>query len=264
MKIEDTTSTTDLSESETLVAFHQRIANLEKDVKELKTVDHSATLLSTIKSEVPNAVKEYLGTSLDDTLHKVLQKHSAGITKEHSVPDEIVERLRQQYVPEKSTEDIRKIKIEHARKQQEPKETITSSDTIDLTEFDQKTTLIETMTKSKSFNKSPKQRAMYHALMESILEDEDAMDEGVADKLKKRKHDDADKDEGPSAGSDRGLKRRKIGKDTEPPKKTKSTETSKGTSKGTSKSQPKSTVKPTHAEETVFEAGDTQEPQNQG
>ncbi|GKG21969.1 hypothetical protein Tco_0384564, partial [Tanacetum coccineum] len=59
-----------------------------------------------------------------------------------------------------------------------------------------------------------------HALMESILEDEDAMDEGVADKLKKRKHDDDDKDEGPSAGSDRGLKRRKISKDTEPPKKT--------------------------------------------
>ncbi|GKE87523.1 hypothetical protein Tco_1564998, partial [Tanacetum coccineum] len=62
-------------------------------------------------------------------------------------------------------------------------------------------TLFEIMTKSKSFNKSLKQRALYHALMESILEDEDAMDEGVSDKLKKRKQDDADKDKGPSAGS---------------------------------------------------------------
>ncbi|GKD23475.1 hypothetical protein Tco_1225178 [Tanacetum coccineum] len=79
--------------------------------------------------------------------------------------------------------------------------------------------------------------------MESILEDEDAIDEGVADKLKKRKQDDADKDEVPSAGSDRGLKRRKIRKDTELSKKAKSTETSKGTSKGTSKSLPKSTDK---------------------
>ncbi|GJV17772.1 hypothetical protein Tco_1363095 [Tanacetum coccineum] len=153
MTTKDTTSTTVVSESETLAAFHQRITNLEKDVKELKTVDHSIALLSTIKSEVPNAVKEYLGTSLDDALHK-------------------------QSVPEKS-------------------------------KFDQKTTLFETMTKSKSFNKSTKERALYHALMESILEDEDAMDEGVADKLKKRKQDDADKDEGPSAGSDRGLKRPK-------------------------------------------------------
>ncbi|GKC94231.1 hypothetical protein Tco_1159673, partial [Tanacetum coccineum] len=116
------------------------------------------------------------------------------------------------------------------------------------------------MTKSKSSNKSPKQRALYHALMESILEDEDAIDEGVADKLKKRKQDNADKDEGPFPGSDRGLKRWKTSKDTEPSKKVKSTETSKGTSK----SQPKSTDKSVQAEETVFEAGDAQEPQNQG
>ncbi|GJW09471.1 hypothetical protein Tco_1575298 [Tanacetum coccineum] len=93
--------------------------------------------------------------------------------------------------------------------------------------------------------------------MESILKDKDAMDEGVADKLKKRKPDDADKDEGP-VGSDRGLKRRKTSKDTKPSKKAKSTETSKGTSK----SQPKSTGKYAQAEETVFEAGDTQGPYN--
>ncbi|GJX46133.1 hypothetical protein Tco_0271323 [Tanacetum coccineum] len=77
------------------------------------------------------------------------------------------------------------------------------------------------MTKSKSFNKSLKQRALYHALMESILEEEDAMDEEVVNKLKKRKSDDADKDEGPSARLDRGLKRRKTSKDIEHSKKAK-------------------------------------------
>nr|GEV43042.1 hypothetical protein [Tanacetum cinerariifolium] len=128
------------------------ITNLEKDVKELKTIDHSAALLSTIKSEVLNAVNEYLGTSLDDALYK-------------------------------------------------------------------KTTLFETMTKSMSFNKSPRNRALHHALIESILEDEDAMDKGVADKLKKIKQDDADKNEGPSGRSDRGLKREKTSKDIEPSKK---------------------------------------------
>ncbi|GJS17792.1 hypothetical protein Tco_0412264 [Tanacetum coccineum] len=203
---EATTSTIAVSEYETLSALHQSVTDLEKDVKELKTINHSAALLSTIKSKVPNAVKDYLGTSLDDALHKILQKHSTDITKEHSVPVEIVERLKQQYVHEKSTKDIRKIKMKHTRKQQEPKETITSYDTTALTEFNQKTTLFETMTKSKSFNKSLKQRALYHALMESILEDEDAMDKGVADKLKKRKHDDADKEEGHSAGLDRGFR----------------------------------------------------------
>ncbi|GJT87760.1 hypothetical protein Tco_1069477 [Tanacetum coccineum] len=53
------------------------------------------------------------------------------------------------------------------------------------------------MTRSKSFNKIPKHRALYHALIESILEDEDVMDKGVDDELKKRKPDDVDKDEGP-------------------------------------------------------------------
>nr|GEY78387.1 hypothetical protein [Tanacetum cinerariifolium] len=106
-----------------------------KDVKELKDVDNSTKLISTVQFEVPKAVKEYLGSSLDNAMHKKV-----------------------------------------------PKETITSFDTTALIEFDQKTTLFETMTKFKSFNRSPKQRALYHALIESILEDEDVMHEGVADK----------------------------------------------------------------------------------
>ncbi|GKE78167.1 hypothetical protein Tco_1544287 [Tanacetum coccineum] len=57
-------------------------------------------------------------------------------------------------------------------------------------------------------------------------------------------------DEGPSARLDRGLKRRKPSKDTEPSKNAKSAESSKATSK----SQPKSTSKSAQAKEIVFEA----------
>nr|GEV83262.1 hypothetical protein [Tanacetum cinerariifolium] len=173
------TSTIAVPESETLFVLHQRITNLEKDVKELKNVDHSSALLSTIKSEVQNVVKEYLGISLDYALYNVLQKHSTDIIKEHSVLAKFIENLRQQYVPMKSIDDIQKIKIKHTSKQQVPKSTITSSDTAAFDEFDQKTTLFNTMTKSKSFNKSPKHRALYHALIELILKDEDAMDKCV-------------------------------------------------------------------------------------
>nr|GEW21929.1 hypothetical protein [Tanacetum cinerariifolium] len=221
--------TTAVPDSKTLTALHQRIADLEKDVKELKDVDNSTKVISTIESEVPNAVKEYLRSSLDDAMHKVIQRNFADIIKEHSVLADIVERLRQQYAPQKSIEDIQEINIEHARKQQVPKETITLSDTTACEEFDQKTTLFETTTKSKSFNKSPKHKALYHDLMESILKDEDAMDEGVAKNLKKRKPYDADKDEGPSARSDRGLKRQRTSKGTETAKKMSAT---KDSSKG--------------------------------
>ncbi|GKG48908.1 hypothetical protein Tco_0513055, partial [Tanacetum coccineum] len=109
--------------------------------------------------------------------------------------------------------------------------TITSFDTAVLEEFDQKTTLFNLMTKSKSFNKCPKHRALYHALMESILEDEDAIDKDVADELKKRKPDNADNDEGPFARSDRGLKRQRTRKGTKTFKKA---STSKDSFKGKS------------------------------
>ncbi|GJR97348.1 hypothetical protein Tco_0269522 [Tanacetum coccineum] len=135
-----TTSTTIVLDFETLSAIHIRLLDLEKEVKELKNVDHSLTLRATIKSEVSATIKEYLGTSLDDALYK----------------------------------------------------------------------------------------------------DEDVMDTGVADKSKKRKPDDADRDEGPLAGPDQG------------------------TSKGTTKSQPKFTGKSAQTKETVFEAGDNQVPHNLG
>ncbi|GKC48271.1 hypothetical protein Tco_1065993, partial [Tanacetum coccineum] len=136
--------------------------------------------------------------------------------------------------PQKSVVDICKIKIEQAGKHQEPKYIIISSDVDALQEFDQKRTLFETMTKTKSFEQNSNHKGLCHALRESILEDEDVMDK------------------------DQGLKRKKTGKETEPSKKAKST----GTSKGTTKSQPKSTGKSAQAEETMFDAGDTQVPQD--
>ncbi|GJR04812.1 hypothetical protein Tco_0527796 [Tanacetum coccineum] len=201
-----TISTTSAPDYSTLTTIHQRLSNLEKEVKTHRNVDHSSTIHAAINSEVLTVVKEYLGTSLDDTLHKVIQRHTAKLIKEHSIPADVVE------VPQ------------------------------------------------HHLTKNTKHKALCHALMESILEDEDAMDKGVVDKLKKRKLDDADRDEGPPAGPDQGLKRKKMGKDTKPPKKAKST----GISKGTTKSQPKSTDKSAQAEETVFKDGDTQVPQDLG
>ncbi|GKA59678.1 retrovirus-related pol polyprotein from transposon TNT 1-94 [Tanacetum coccineum] len=50
--------------------FETRVSDLEKEVKILKEVDHKSEILAAIKSEVPTIVKEYLGTSLDDSIHK--------------------------------------------------------------------------------------------------------------------------------------------------------------------------------------------------
>nr|GEX56631.1 hypothetical protein [Tanacetum cinerariifolium] len=52
--------------------------------------------------------------------------------------------------------------------------------------------LQKTIHENKSFNKNPVNHRLYHDLMEALIEDENAMDKGVADIIKdyKRKHDD--------------------------------------------------------------------------
>ncbi|GJR37089.1 hypothetical protein Tco_1212773 [Tanacetum coccineum] len=57
-----------------------------KSSRMLITLQHSFQQ-SNLKSK---CVNEYLGTSLVDALYKVLQKHSADIVKEHSIPAEII------------------------------------------------------------------------------------------------------------------------------------------------------------------------------
>ncbi|GJX19379.1 hypothetical protein Tco_0222056 [Tanacetum coccineum] len=139
--------------------------------------------------------------------------------QEHSVPADVIDVLKQQQKPHESAEEILKIKMEQAEKQPESKYTIRSSDKIELAEFDLKQALFDSMHASKSFNKTPKNKTLYHALMESLIKDENVMDQGLADliKQKKRPHDDADKDEGPTTGSDRGDQGENLGKTDEQP-----------------------------------------------
>ncbi|GJZ26015.1 hypothetical protein Tco_0570268 [Tanacetum coccineum] len=97
------TSTYVNPESETLSALQLIVSDLEKEVKELKQADHSTTLHALIRSKVPSAINEYLGSILGDALQKEIQKHT--------------EKLRQEY-SQKSTLEIRNIKMEHVEKQQ--------------------------------------------------------------------------------------------------------------------------------------------------
>ncbi|GKB07013.1 hypothetical protein Tco_0835246, partial [Tanacetum coccineum] len=80
----------------------------------------------------------------------------------------------------------------------------------------------------------------------------------LLDKMEKNK----DKDKDPSAGSDRGLKKRKTSKDTEPTTGPKKKDSTSRSSKGT-KSQPKSTGKSIQSEEPVFEVANSDMPQDQ-
>ncbi|GJS63902.1 hypothetical protein Tco_0678466 [Tanacetum coccineum] len=120
-----------------------------------------------------------------------------------------------------------------------PKYTIKSTDKVALKEYDQKSALYQTMHENKSFNRLPANHALYHDLIEALIDDEKAMDKGVADivKIYKRQHDDDDdNDEDPSAGPNQGNKtKRRRTKELESSKKpstTKETPKGKALSKG--------------------------------
>ncbi|GJY58558.1 hypothetical protein Tco_0458450 [Tanacetum coccineum] len=67
---EATTITTSLPEITSFIALQLRVARLEQEMSEVKKTDLSADVLASIRSQVPTAVDNYLGTKLDDALLK--------------------------------------------------------------------------------------------------------------------------------------------------------------------------------------------------
>nr|GEZ82929.1 hypothetical protein [Tanacetum cinerariifolium] len=86
----------------------------------------------------------------------------------------------------------------------------------DLSEMELKKILIEMMEGNKSIQRSDEQRNLYKALVDAYEADKTILDSyGEIVILKKRRDDYDDQEEGPSAGSDRGSKRRREGKEPE-------------------------------------------------
>nr|GEU36643.1 hypothetical protein [Tanacetum cinerariifolium] len=195
-----------------------RVAKLENDVSGLKKVDHSAEALSTLKSQVPTVVESYLGSKFGDVLQMELQKHTADFIQKHCVKptpesSKIQTPTNLEQGSEKSALEILKIKRKQAKKQKMPKYTIKSTNKAALKEYDQKSALYQTMHENKSFNRNHANNKLYHALMEALKEDENAMDKEVTDTVKdhKRKHhddDDDDDDEDPPARQTRVRRQR--------------------------------------------------------
>ncbi|GJW89239.1 hypothetical protein Tco_0164579, partial [Tanacetum coccineum] len=203
-------------------------------MSEVKNIDHSTVVLASIQSQVPLVVDKYVGTKLDDALLKALERHTADLVEKYSGLPTPESSKKQE--SEKSPEDIIRIKREQGEKKQEPTYTIKSTDKAALEEFDLKSALFKSMHKNKSANRNPANYRLYHALMEALIEDENAMDKEVADTVKdhKRKHDgdddDDDDDEGPPAGSNQGKSTKK--RRTRESESAKKPSTTKETSKG--------------------------------
>ncbi|GJR52670.1 retrovirus-related pol polyprotein from transposon TNT 1-94 [Tanacetum coccineum] len=186
---EATTITTSLPEITPFIALQLRVARLEQEMSEVKK----------------------------GRIHFVLKRHTAGLIEKYFVfpgPESVKNQESK-----KSPKEIIRAKKEQDEEKQDSTYSIRSTDKVDLEEFDLKSALFNHMNKKKSANKNTTNYRLYHALMQALIADEDAMDKEVADKVKdhKRKHDsdddedDDDDDEGPSAGSNQvGQKERDL------------------------------------------------------
>nr|GEU75621.1 hypothetical protein [Tanacetum cinerariifolium] len=129
-----------------------------------------------------------------------------------------------------------------------------------LTKFELKKILIDKIDKSKSYLAAPKNRECYKGLKKSY--DLDKTIFSTYGKVYSLKRSQKDKDEDPSTGSDRGLKKRKTSKDAEPTKGPKTNESQFGSSKA-DKSQSKSSRNSVQLKEPEFEVADSDMSQDQ-
>ncbi|GJY14640.1 hypothetical protein Tco_0385062 [Tanacetum coccineum] len=116
---EATTITTSLPEITPFIALQLRVARLEQEMSEVKKTDHSADVLATIRTQVPTAVDNYLGTKLDDSAQESVKNQES----------------------EKSPKEIIKAKKEKDEEKQDSTYSIRSTDKVDLEEFDQSCSL---------------------------------------------------------------------------------------------------------------------------
>nr|GEX74387.1 hypothetical protein [Tanacetum cinerariifolium] len=141
--------------------------------------------------------------------------------------DENMQKIIKEHVKEQVKVQVSKIlpKIKQTVNEQLEVEILTLSSNssktsydvaADLSEMELKKILVEKIKGNKSIHRSNEQRNLYKAFVEAYESDKIILDTyGDTITLKRCRDDDADKDEEPSAGSDRGSKRRREGKEPE-------------------------------------------------
>ncbi|GKC84223.1 hypothetical protein Tco_1139940 [Tanacetum coccineum] len=188
---------------------------------------------------------------LGEAIHKASQSHNAEFREE-------AQAEKQEYI-DLVDSSVRTIIIEEFKTQLPqilPKAVLdfatpsTYKAVASLLEYELMKILLDKMEESKSHLRADYRMKIYDALVESYNTDKDLFNTYGEVFTLKRSRDDKDKDQDISAGSDRGMKRRKSSKEAESPKDQRLKEgKSSSSSKGTSHSHHKSSGKSDHAEE---------------
>ncbi|GJT98539.1 hypothetical protein Tco_1094057 [Tanacetum coccineum] len=230
---EATTSFPLLLDFSSIFRFTDRVTNLEKDLSEIKQVDHYAQALSSI----PAIVDRYMDNKLREAINKSILAYNLDCRQEaqdeKNAYIELVDTSMRALIKEEFNTQLPQILPQAISDFANPviKKNVTKSVEVtvltrsssqptstykaaaSLSEFELTKILIDKMEKNKSYDKADYNKKLYDALIESYNTDKDLFDSYGEVFLLKRSRDEKDKDRDPSTGSDRGTKRRKSIKD---------------------------------------------------
>ncbi|GKD23932.1 hypothetical protein Tco_1225635 [Tanacetum coccineum] len=259
-----------------LFGFDDHLKRLEADFSELKQTNQYATTLSSI----PNIVDNYLGSKLKESVDVIVQLKSdrlrEGVQTENESflnnLDATMQKIIKEQVNTRVKKEVSKIllRIKKLVNEKLKSEVLIRSShkaksshavATNLSELELKKILIYKMESNKLIDRSDEQMNLYKALVDMYAADKDLLDAYGDTVTIKRRQDKADDDQEPSAGTDRGSKRRRAGKEPESSSAPKET-TSKSTGKSTegSKSRQKSAGQSAPAKEPLHIEDDFEEP----
>ncbi|GJU95605.1 hypothetical protein Tco_1320361 [Tanacetum coccineum] len=243
-----------------LFGFDRRVSSLEIELSELKQTNQFAEAVASI----PGIVDNYLTSKMKDEVNVALQLKSNKLREEaqaknqdllNSIDSNMKKIIKEQVKAQTSkimskvekyvTETLGAEVLVRSTNQPPTSYAVASS----LSELELKKILMDKMEENKSIDRSEVQKNLYNALVEAYNSDKDLLSSYGDVVTIPRGHDDEDKDEEPSAGSNRGTKRRRSGKEAESSKEPTHKESrTTSTSKRPSRSQQTDLEDPTHQE----------------
>nr|GEX99163.1 hypothetical protein [Tanacetum cinerariifolium] len=214
-----------------LFHFDDRLRSLEEHFFEVTQTNQFAGAVSAI----PRIIQHYMDQRMNKAVKVAIQIQSDRLREEAQrendeflrTVDENIKKIIKEQVKEQVKAQVSKIlpRIKQAVNEQLEAEVLTRSShssrtsyavAADLSEMELKKILIEKMEGNKYIQRSNEQRNLYKALVEAYESDTILPDTyGETVTLKRRRNNDEDKDEEPSAGPDRGSKRCREGKEPE-------------------------------------------------
>ncbi|GJT44324.1 hypothetical protein Tco_0953039 [Tanacetum coccineum] len=207
-----------------LFGFDYRLKALEDNFSELRQTNQYAEALSSI----PGTVDQYLANKMQEAVDVAVQLKYDRIREESNTANqqflESIDEGMKKIIKDQVKKEVSKItpKIEKLVTDQLESEVLVRSSkeantshavAANLSELELKKILIDKMEANNSINRSDIQRQLYKALVEAYEADKILLDTYGDTVTIKRPRDGADDDQEPSAGTDRGSKRRRSGKE---------------------------------------------------